>query len=268
MRTTHEKIGEKVLRSISLDKGSYIPLYQQLFEAFRCAIKNGVFKAGEALPSEEEIAEIFGISKTTVRQAILELKREGFVHRYRGRGTFIAFPKFEHPLGSLVSFSEDIRARGMEPSSNILFFGTVPADSVVANFLGVEVNTLVLRVYRVRLANQQPVGIHDAYLPSFVNISKEELENHESLYKLLAQKGYKLLEAKETLEAVAADEIQSNLLQVNYGDPLLKVVRVVYTQKYIPIEYVVALYRSDLYRYSVHLVNKQYSIEVENDSQG
>ncbi|MEM1767580.1 MAG: GntR family transcriptional regulator [Candidatus Bathyarchaeia archaeon] len=265
MVKTSKSTNDQVFCNINLDKESFMPLYRQLAEALRNAIKNNVLKAGEALPSEEEIAKMFGISKTTVRQAILELKREGFVHRYRGRGTFVAFPKFEHPLGTLVSFSEDIRARGMKPSSRILFFGVVPADYVVADFLKVKINTPVLRIYRIRLANQQPVAIHDAYLPNFVNISQEELENCDSLYMLLEKKGYKLLEAKETLEAVAANETQSGFLQVNCGDPLLKVVRVVYTQKYIPIEYVVALYRSDLYRYSIHLIRDKYAAEEERN---
>ncbi len=244
---------DRLLKAVFIDKHSFVPLYRQIADAIRLAIVKGYLKPGELLPSEQEIAGTLGVAKMTVRQALLELKREGLVYRHRGVGTFIAFPKFEHRLGSLVSFTEDIRSRGMVPSSRILFFGHVPSDEMVAARFGIEKGEPVLRIYRVRFANNQPVGIHEAYLPGDIPISKNELETEESLYALLEDKGFQLVEAEESIEAVPADPTQSELLGLNVGDPLLKVVRTVFTTDRRPVEYVIAIYRSDLYRYSTRL---------------
>lgn len=244
---------EKFLKVVSVNKNSFVPLYRQIANAIRHAITKGHLKPGELLPSEREIAAALGVAKMTVRQALLELKREGLVHRHRGLGTFVAFPKFEHRLSSLVSFSEDIRSRGMNPGSRILFFGHVSSDGTVAAHFGIREGELVLRIHRLRLADEQPVGIHDAYLPRDIPISREELEEKESLYALLEEKGFRLVEAEETFEAVPADLMQAELLGLSVGHPLLKVVRTVFSIGRKPIEYVTALYRSDLYRYSTRL---------------
>ena len=244
---------KRLEKLISIDRQSFVPLYHQIANAIRSAILAGQLKPGEQLPSEAELGAALGVAKMTARQALLELKREGLVYRHRGLGTFVAFPKFEHRLSSLVSFSEDIRSRGMTPSSWILFFGHIPSEGPVAAHLGVEEGTSVLRIHRVRLADDQPVGIHDAYLPSDIPISQAEVEEMESLYALLEKKGVQLVEAEETIEAVPADSTQAKLLALNVGDPLLKVTRTVFSRERRPIEYVEAMYRSDLYRYSTRL---------------
>lgn len=248
----------KLLEIITIDTNSYIPLYLQIASAIRCAITKGDLKPGELIPSEQEIAKAIGVAKMTVRQALVELKRGGFVRRYRGVGTFIAFPRFEHRLGELISFSEDIRMRGMVPSSKIIFFGHVPCEDTIAAHLKLPAGTPVLRIYRLRLADEQPVGIHDAYLPSHVSVSRDELEQKGSLYAVLEEKGLKLVEAKETIEAIAANTEQAKFLGTHPGGPLLKVVRIVFSENHQPIEYVEAVYRSDLYRYSAHLKRGGY----------
>lgn len=244
---------DQFLRVVFVDKNSFVPLYRQIADSIRLAIAKRCFKPGELLPSEREIAAALGVAKMTARQALLELKREGLVCRHRGLGTFVAFPKFEHRLSSLVSFSEDIKSRGMTPGSRILFFGHVPSDGTVAAYLRIKEGKTVLRIHRLRLADDQPVGIHDAYLPGHIPISRDELEERESLYALLEEKGFQLVEAEETIEAVPANSMQAELLGLSVGDPLLKVVRIVFSNDRRPIEYVTAVYRSDLYRYSTRL---------------
>lgn len=243
----------ELLRVVSINKNSFVPLYRQIADSIRVAIARGDLKPKQLLPSEEEIAEALGVAKMTVRQALLELKREGLLYRRQGLGTFVAFPKFEHSLSTLVSFSEDIRSRGMCPGSRILFFGKVFSDAVIASHLGVREGEPVTRIHRLRLADDQPVGIHDAYLPSDIPISREELEKKESLYALLQEKGFQLVEAEETIEAITANSFQAELLGLGVGAPLLKVVRTVFSNEHRPIEHVIAIYRSDLYRYCIRL---------------
>jgi len=236
-----------------LDRDAPVPLYYQIREYFRQAIAEGRLKPGDPLPSDNELAAKLGIGKMTVRQAMNDLVQEGLIYRYRGKGTFVAFPKFQHPLRRLTSFTEDITSRGMRPGSQILFFGHVPANNQVAANLHVPPGKSVLRIRRLRLADDNPVGIHDSYLPPNISISQEELEERGSLYRLLEERGVALAEAEETLEAVAAKKDEAALLGLPPGSPLLLVSRVVFSQSGEPIEYVRAIYRSDFYRYYIRL---------------
>lgn len=236
-----------------LDRDAPIPLYYQIREYFRRAIAEGQLKPGDLLPSDNELAAQFGIGKMTVRQAMNDLVHEGLIYRYRGKGTFVAFPKFQHPLQKLASFTEDMLSRGMRPGSRILFFGHVAADNQVAASLHVPPGKSVLRVRRLRLADDTPVGIHDSYLAPAISFSQEDLERRGSLYALLEERGITLAEAEETLEAIAARKEEAALLDLCQGFPLLLVSRVVFASGGEPLEYVRALYRSDLYRYCIRL---------------
>lgn len=235
-----------------LRRGGPIPLHHQLAEALRKAIREGYLKPGDRLPSEPELMARLGISRATIRQAMAELLAEGLIYRYQGRGTFVAPMKFEHPLQRLVSFSEDIRSRGMRPGSRILFFGQIPADPEVAAHLKIPPGKTILRIYRLRLADDQPVGLHDSYV-SYLQLTLQELESMGSLYMLLESKGIVLAEAEETIEAIAATPEQGRLLHLPRGTPLLLVSRIVYTPDQTPIEFVRAYYHPNLYRYSIRL---------------
>jgi len=241
------------MTDLALDRDAPIPLYYQIEEYFRQAIAEGRLKPGDPLPSDNELAAKLGIGKMTVRQAMSGLVHEGLIYRYQGKGTFVAFPKFQHALQRLTSFTEDIASRGMRPSSQMLFFGHVPADNHIAANLHVPPGKSVLRIRRLRLADDKPVGIHDSYLPPNISFPQEELEERGSLYALLEERGIALTEAEETLEAVAAKKDEAALLGLPPRSPLLLVSRVVFTQSGEPLEYVRAIYRSDFYRYCIRL---------------
>jgi DNA-binding transcriptional regulator YhcF (GntR family) len=132
-------------------RGGPLPLHSQIAEAFRKAIQEGRLKPGDRLPSEPELVTQLGVSRATIRQAMAELLAEGLIYRYQGRGTFVAPQKLEHPLQRLISFSEDIRSRGMQPGSKLLFFGQVNADAEIAAYLQIPPGKTVLRIYRLRL---------------------------------------------------------------------------------------------------------------------
>jgi GntR family transcriptional regulator len=233
-------------------RGGPLPLHSQIAEAFRKAIQEGRLKPGDRLPSEPELVTQLGVSRATIRQAMAELLAEGLIYRYQGRGTFVAPQKLEHPLQRLISFSEDIRSRGMQPGSKLLFFGLVNTDAEIAAYLQIPPGKTVLRIYRLRLADNRPVGLHDSYIP-YLHITSSELEETGSLYALLESKGIVLAEAEETIEAVAATPEQGQLLNLPRGAPLLLVSRVVYTIDHTPIEFVRAYYHPNLYRYSIKL---------------
>jgi GntR family transcriptional regulator len=237
---------------IEMDKTSPIPIYFQLKQGIERMIDAGELRAGQALPSENELSRLFRISPMTVRRAMAELVNAGYVHRERGRGTFVSPRRMQHQLEHLISFTEDMKARRMQPSSQILLLEQAPPPAALVQRLNWSPDGMMTRIKRVRLADQVPVGIHDSYLNG-VQVTRTELENAESLYALLEEKGILLVEGEESIEAIAADTEASALLGVAPGAPLLQAIRCSWDAAGQLIEYVVAQYHADLYRYTIRL---------------
>jgi len=238
--------------SLSIDRESPVPIYHQLSRELKNLILAGELAPNERIPSQNEFSKWFDISPMTVRQAMMEVENEGFIYRIRGRGTYVAPRYLEHTLERLVSFSEDMRERQLTPGSRILVFETIEAPADVARGLVLEDGAFVLRVMRLRFANDEPVGLHDAYLAG-VDFTQEELEQHESLYQLLSEKGVILTEGDDIIEAIEADEPMSELLNVKPGSALLQLTRCSRDSNGRTVEYIKAVYRSDFYRYAIRL---------------
>jgi GntR family transcriptional regulator len=245
-------MAERILSLLWINRDSSIPIYQQLEEQVEKLIADGTWHLKEPLPSETLLAERLQISVMTVRQAMSQLVNRGLIYREKGRGTFIMPQPMERQLQRLESFSEDMRARELPASSQTLVFKIVPAPSIVAARLGLEPATSILRIKRLRLVENRPVALHDAYV-NRLDLERATLENIGSLYVLLEQKGIELMEAEETLEAIVADEEVARLLDAAHGAPLLKVTRLTWDRSRNPVEMVIALYRADFYRYAVRL---------------
>lgn len=238
--------------AFTMDKNSPVPIYFQLKQAIEKLIESGTLTVGEPLPSENELSRAFNISPMTVRRAMAELVNEGYIYRERGRGTFVARQRMQHQLESLVSFTEDIRHRNLRPSSRILAFEQVTAPAPVIERCALPASAQMTRIKRLRLANNTPVGVHDSYIYN-APITRQELEKFDSLYALLESKGIYMDEGDESIEAAAADAETAALLKLQPGDPLLQTTRFSWNSAGDLIEYVVALYHADLYRYTVRL---------------
>ncbi len=237
---------------MTLDKQSHIPIYRQIQSQLKQLILDGQFNPQDMLPSENELAQRYQVSVMTVRQAMNELVSEGLIYRERGRGTFVARQLIVQPLQRFESFSEHIAARGLVPSAQILVFEYVAAPQEAALALELQPVDQVLRIKRLRLTDNCPVGIHDSYLRD-VHFDQTMLDEYGSLYALLEAQGLVLAEQEEILEAVAADAEASELLNVLSGSPLLQVSSTAYLESGQPIEFVKAIYRTDHYRYAVRL---------------
>lgn len=129
-------------------RSSEVPLYLQLKRVLSQKIASEELRSGAPIPSERELEEMYNLSRTTVRQAINELVREGVLYRHQGRGTFVARPRIQPALHRLTSFSEDMRMRGLRPGGRTLEMGETPADIELAQMLQVEPATLLLYMKR------------------------------------------------------------------------------------------------------------------------
>jgi GntR family transcriptional regulator len=210
--------------------------------------------AGSPVPPERTLSVEFGASRTTVRQALQELVLEGRVVRIQGKGTFVAKPKLVQEL-RLTSYTEDMRAQGLEPTSTLLEIGYVLADEVLSERLAIKLRARVLRIERLRLANGEPMAIEATHLSAkrFPGL-RRQLERSNSLYAALSEKyGVRLLDAEETIETVPAPPREAHLLGTDVGVPLLLLSRHSRSDDGQPIEYVRSLYRGDRYKFVAHL---------------
>ncbi|ROZ62742.1 GntR family transcriptional regulator [Ramlibacter sp. WS9] len=231
------------------------PRYKQLADIIRNAIEQGLLADNQALPSERELAEKYEVSRDTVRKSVRYLEERGVIYSDHGRGTFVA-PSIVRRMSRFIdSFSQDTQHRGGAPGQRILTVEPSAASMGVAGLLGLEPGYPLIRVRRVRLIDGAAVGLHDAYfpLPRGSKLDRAELEQAESLYKLLTEKfGFAPAEAVENLHAGSADAEDAQLLGIPPGSPILIVERITLSDRREPIEYCLMKYVSS-YRYSTRI---------------
>lgn len=240
-------------------RNSPVPRYHQLKEILRERIRSGEWKPGDLIPSERELSELYGISRMTARQAVTDLVNEGVFYREQGRGTFVSQRKITQQLLRLTGFTEDISARGQQPSTQVLSAHMQPADEQAAERLHIPAGQEIFVLQRLRLADAVPLAIERSQL-SFKGCERlveEDLE-HDSLYRLLESRyGISLVEAEQELEAGLADPQDATLLKIAPGSSVLFTRRVTYTERNQPIEFARSVYVGNRYTFYTHLKRDQ-----------
>jgi GntR family transcriptional regulator len=227
-----------------LNKHSAIPLYSQLYARLVEQISSGQLKTGDRLPPERELAEAMNVSRITARQAIDALVDKGLVYRERGRGTFVAEPKMRGLIG-FTSFSEDMRTRGYRPSSQIIAQELTPVEDETRKTLKMDAGELAIRLERVRLADETPVALQSALIPSRLcpGLENEDLRS-QSLYSVLREKyGIYPTWTEAELEAIPATAEEACHLHLGMGDPVLIVRGITFSDSFEVIESVRTVYR-------------------------
>lgn len=233
-----------------------VPKYSQLASILRQKIDDGEWQPRSPIPSERQLEVLYAVSRTTIREAIDLLVRQGYLYREHGRGTFVSPQKLQKTLMELTSFSEDLLKRGIHPGQIIRSMETIVPPAKILQKLELPAGSKVLRIERIRLGNEVPIGLQTSYLALAPDqsISFEDLEKSGSLYNLLQEKLHVIpSEADETLEVTLATQEEAVLLQIEEGAPLLLSERVTFAQNRHPIEFVKILYRGDRYRYYARL---------------
>ena len=246
---------------LGINRRDRVPLYCQLKAIILERIENEELRPNDPIPPEKDLMRQYGLSRTTVRQAISELVREGYIYRSRGKGTFVSRPKMQHGLRTLTSFSEDMRSRGFKPSSHVLEFERVKPSTKMASRLELTEDDEVYKIVRLRLADGEPVGLQASYVPASEDwvITRADVEGEGSLYELLESRfAIQLDEADETVEAALANAREAELLEVEKGAPLLLRERITFTIRGRPVEFVKTLYRADRYKYLVHISRQDH----------
>jgi GntR family transcriptional regulator len=233
-------------------------LYSEVEAALSADIAAGLLAAGDQLPSEDQLAERFGVSRITVRKAVENLVGRGIVEIRRGRGTFVREPRIVQELTQLTGFVEDMHVLGRTPTARLLDAQLVAADDDVARELGLPKGSHVMRFRRVRSANGQPVSFDETYLPREIGeaIAMHNLDD-EPIFALLEERySIPLTEAQYQLEAVAADALVATSLDMEPGAPCFLIERTSYTVDNKPIDYERLYYRGDQIRFVTRLARR------------
>jgi GntR family transcriptional regulator len=207
---------------------------------------------GSALPSERELAERFGLARMTVRGEIERLTAEGLLYRLHGRGTFVAEPRVAQAV-TFSSFSEDMRARGLEPGSVVRSREVTEADGFLAGVLEVAPGAELLRLERIRTADERPMAIELAFLPMERFAGAEDVDfTDASLFEVLAGRfGVRLRDADQRVVAVPIEADDAVALEVDEGAPGLRFYTLARNDDGTPVYYATSLFPGD--RYEVEL---------------
>lgn len=227
-----------------------MPLYHQLKASILRDIDAGRWRPGEQLPTEDALMARFHVSKITVRQALRDLAQLGYIRREQGRGTFVQGAPLEEGPRELKSFTAEMRSHGLIASSRVLEQGIVPADSHVATCLEIAAGDPVFRLHRLRLADEEPMGVQTAYVPTHLAPNIEQLSfANASLYEILATRyGLYPASARETHQAVTLPDDAAPLLRTPSGTPALKAERLTTLDDGRRLEYVHSIMRGDRYK--------------------
>ena len=202
------------------------PLYQQLMDDIKLDISNQKYRHGDKIPSETELAEIYNVSRITVRRAVSELCDEGYLAKHQGKGTFVTPPKITRKIMQdthVHSFTATCAMSGMRPGGRTVGIRIVPSRQEEQHFLKLPKDSNVIYLQRIRTADGDPVMLENTFLPSpeFDSLLSTDLTNR-SLNETLRQKYSRSLVVRQTtkVEVSRASPEHAQLLNITPGDPL------------------------------------------------
>ena len=246
-----------LIPSHSIDRNSFVPFYIQVIDSLTEYIELNDFPPGHQLPGEADLCKTFDVSRTVIRQALQELEYKGLIYREKGKGTFVSKPKIHEGLfQELTGFYQDMVAKGHRPRSDVLKQEKIQASKRVADYLDLAENSSVIQIDRLRYVNHEPIVFVTTYLPFDMCPQLLEVDlTNQSLYAYLEKEhGLTIARGRRFLEAVIANQLEAELLQVDIGSPLLMLNSVSYLPDGRPIEYFHALHRGDRSRFETELV--------------
>lgn len=222
-------------------------LYDKIRKDLLSKIKDGTYPEGQTIPSELELAQIYGVSRPTVRQAIQLLADEGYLEKRRRRGTVVTRPKVKQSFTmSISSFEDAMRLAGRLPKTKVLVFKRERAGAEVEKHLELANEKDVFKLIRLRYADNLPNVFVESYIPCALYPGLDSFDfNESSLYAAMEVCGNPVMTARRRLEAIKADGAIAALLDVEPGDPLLLFHTVARDAGGTAVEYSVATYRGE-----------------------
>lgn len=201
------------------------PIYKQIEKHLKDLINSGKIKAGEMLPSENQICEEFNVTRMTVRSAYNNLVKEGYITRKRGIGSIVLGNRISDNIGTMKSYTDEMISKGFNITTTLKGLSIIEANEYIKEQLNLDIGENLWEVRRVRYAEGEPVSYMITYMPvkMFPNLKKE---NCNSLYKYIKESGHSIASARRSVEAVIANEELMELLELDCEAPLLHIEQV------------------------------------------
>jgi len=231
-----------------------VPAYMNVYTQLKGMIFDDTYTIGLLMPTEPDLCKMFNVSRTTVRKAMELLEQGGFVKIQQGRGTEVLDYKTTQNLNLVSSFTETLELKGYKVQSKSMHIDMCVPPTNVLDDLNQPADTQVIRIQRIQLANGKPVALMTNYvIPDLVPGILSDAGTFVSLYHHLESKyGIMITAAKDNIKAKVADYLESELLQIPPGSPLLVDRRITYSSGR-PIEVVMMIVDASKYEFSVNL---------------
>jgi GntR family transcriptional regulator len=245
-----------------LDRASVLPLYYQLKQWLAEKIDSGDLKAGDRVPTEQELCSRMGLSRGTVRAALSDLISEGRLYMVRGRGTYVAHQTARGwSLGSFVSISDALAQQGHTFERRVLDLLTITAPPSVATALRLGSGSQVIYLKRLWLTDGQPLMIAISYLPEKLapGLVRADLNNRPLYHALDEECGIHIRRVARTLGVRLADEAECVLLNLIPPAPVYLLDDLAYEAVELPaearpVEYSQTIIRGDKQRFEIQSV--------------
>jgi GntR family transcriptional regulator len=232
----------------TIDFNSRMPLYFQLKEQIKQKIKDGHYKEGDLIPSEREFSDRYELSSTTIRRALNDLVQENFLERKAGKGTFVRLRKVRRDLRKVLGFTQNMLQMGLTPSTRLISKKIQPASDFVIQSLGLAKDTMIARLERLRLADQEPMMFETRYIRMdlFPGILNQDLSG--SLWQVFERAyRYKPIRHSQRIKITKITADTATLLGVRKGANAFFITGVTYAEGDLPLECEESFYRSDRY---------------------
>lgn len=236
---------------LSIDHKSHVPLHKQAELLLRELIKDPAYQAGKLLPNEVDLAKSLAISRTTLRQAINKLVFEELLTRKKGFGTKVVHSIISSKSKNWMSFSQEMKARGISIKNFELHISWVFPDEQIAAFFEIKTDRKIIKLERVRGDNNEPFVYFISYFHPRIGLTGEE-DFKKPLYEMLEQEHSSVANlSKEEISAKSATKLVSVKLDIETGSPILFRKRFVYDQAERPMEYNLGYYKGESFLYTV-----------------
>ncbi|MGL5041994.1 MAG: GntR family transcriptional regulator [Culicoidibacterales bacterium] len=237
---------------MNIDKKSRVPLYVQLIDILIEQITVKEFKEGDKLPFENEMCIKYNVSRTTVRQALSELEKDGYIEVIHGKGTYVKQQRYKQSFGIRHSFDEEMKRIGLVPKTEVISFKLIKATKAIATMLQTEAE--VYEIIRLRFVDGTEKLYETTYLASELvgGLTKADLEKN-GLYKTLNEKyNLKISDATDTFRAVEMNAVVAAHLKRKEGSAALQIERIGYCNQ-IPLEYTIEIAADSEFAYTIEV---------------
>ena len=233
-------------------------LWLEISRKIEAEIDSGVYSAGDILPNEYQLCEIYSVSRITVRSALARLKDLGKIKRVKGKGTIVLHEKIEEPLLKITGFSDEMKEKGIVPSTSYAHICRKKVSGYIAELFEQSSSTYFTVLERVRCINSVPVGFFTTYIPESVGLPYDSRQYFSSLYEKLENAfGIRIDYVRQTVTAEIADSKTREMLGLHPGEAVMVMKRKAYVKNRL-IEYSVCKYDSKRYEYNMELRSEEF----------